>query len=115
MSVIDGLASINQSYIENIKNNSADKIDKNLSKDYTSATEEELMNACKEFEAYFTEQVFKSMKKMVPNSEEKSSSASTLDMFEDLLTREYAKNATETGGLGIAQMLFEQMKRNYDL
>ena len=115
MSAIDGLASINQSYIENIKNNSADKLDKTISKDYASATEEELMNVCKEFESYFTEQVFKSMKKMVPNSDEDSSESSTFDMFEDLLTQEYAKNSAESGGLGIAQMLFEQMKRNYDL
>ena len=73
------------------------------------------MGVCKEFEAYFTEQVFKSMKKMVPESDEKSSGSSALDMFEDLLTQEYAKNGAENGGLGIAQMLFEQMKRNYNL
>lgn len=115
MSSVDGLASINQNYIDNIKNNSTEKIEKNLSIDYASATEEEMMSACKEFESYFTEQIFKSMKKMVPNSDEDSSSSSTLDMFEDMLTQEHAKNSMDSGGLGIAQMLFEQMKRNYDL
>ena len=88
MSTIDGISSINQNYIDNIKNNSIDKIEKKLSKDYASATEEELMSACKEFEAYFTEQIFKSMKKMIPDSEESSSSSSNLDMFEDMLTQE---------------------------
>ena len=82
-------------------------------------TEDELMEVCKEFEAYFTEQVFKSLERMVPESDEESSSTSSyMDYFGDMLTQEYAKSSTESNngkGLGIAQMLYEQMKRNYGL
>ena len=82
----------------------------------SEATDEEMLAACKEFEAYFTEQVFKAMQKMVPESEDGSSSTSYVSMFKDTLTQEYASLASESDGgkgLGIAQMLYEQMKRNY--
>lgn len=72
----------------------------------------ERMNVCKQFEAYFLEQVFKSMEKTVMKTESQSSGVSEYTYFKDMLTQEYAKNATETGGYGIAQMLYESMKRS---
>ena len=98
----------------------ADKLKDTLaSTDYSKSTDDELMAVCKEFESYFTEQVFKSLERMVPESDEESSSVSSYtDYFGDMLTQEYAKNATESNdgkGLGIAQMLYEQMRRNYGL
>lgn len=89
-----------------------------LGKDFSSASKEELYEVCKDFESYFTEQVFKSMQKMIPEREEDSSSTSYINMFKDTLTQEYADLATESNngdGLGIAQMLYEQMKRNYGI
>lgn len=90
-------------------------ISKSSSKDYSKATDEELMDVCKEFEAYFVEQTFKAMEKMIPDNDDTESSASTLNMFKDNLIQEYASSATEGEGLGLAQMLYEQMKRNYNL
>ena len=77
-------------------------------------SDEELMEACKEFEAYFTEQVFKNMRKtMIPQSEEDSGSMSTLkNYFEDELWKNYSSEATKQSDNGLAQMLYEQMKRN---
>lgn len=88
-----------------------------LSGDLSKATDDELMSVCKEFEAYFTEQAFKAMQKMVSESEDKESNSgtSTLEMFKDNLIQEYASSATEGEGLGLAKMLYEQMKRNYSL
>lgn len=85
--------------------------------DYSNASDEELMEACKSFEAYFVEQAFKGMEKMIPENEDDSSSGMNhIDMFKDNLYKEYASAATEQGdGLGIATMLYEQMKRNYDI
>lgn len=93
------------------------KYEETTSKNYAGATDEELMDACKEFEAYFLEQMFKSMQKMIPTSESESSSNKMLtDYYKEQLTAEYATTATDNGdGVGIAKMLFEQMKRNYDL
>ena len=109
----DLLSGVSSYYDKYTKNN---KMKDKLSSDYTSATDDEMMEVCKEFEAYFTEQVFKAMQKMVPESDDGSSSTSYVSMFKDTLTQEYASLASESDGgkgLGIAQMLYEQMKRNY--
>ena len=121
---LDGLYSqYSDMYNSNAAKDSAkaDKLKDTLSKtDYSKSTDDELMAVCKEFESYFTEQVFKSLERMVPESDEDSSSSmsSYMDYFGDMLTQEYAKSATESNdgkGLGIAQMLYEQMRRNYGL
>ena len=69
------------------------------------------MDVCKSFEAYFLEQVFKSMEKTVMKDESSSGQSGYTNIFKDQLLQEYANNATETGGYGIAQMLYESMKR----
>ncbi len=74
-----------------------------------SASDEELMEVCKSFEAYLLEQVMKEMKKSVHNEEDQND---YLEQFGDMLYEEYAKKATEGPGLGLAQMLYEAMKRN---
>ena len=72
------------------------------------------MDACKQFEAYFLEQMFKEMVKTIPKSENSSGSTnSMLDYFKDEMIQQVAADSTEQNSLGLAQMLFEQMKRNY--
>ena len=102
------------------KTSATDKLQNTLeNKDYSKSNDEELMNVCKEFESYFVEQVFKALEKMVPeNKDESSTTSSYMDYFGDMLTQEYAAAVTESDngrGLGIAQMLYEQMKRNYNM
>ena len=83
-------------------------------KDYSAASGDELLEVCKDFEAYMVEQVMKQMEKMIPKSEEKSNSY--LEYFGDTMIQEMASTICESNngeGLGIAQMLYEQMKRNY--
>mgnify|MGYP000674328127 FL=1 len=85
-------------------------------KDMSQATDEELMDACKQFEAYFLEQMFKEMMKTIPESEDTSSSNSQLmDYYKDEMVQQIASDSTEQNSLGLAQMLYEQMKRNYNL
>lgn len=115
MTGIDSLAGYTSTYLDHVKNQTqASSTSGAAEKDYSNATEEELLEACKEFEAYFVEQMFKAMRATVPKSES-STSASALDMFEDNLYQEYAKQTADSGQLGLAQQLFEQMKRNYNL
>lgn len=91
----------------------ASKLRQQLGTDFARATDDELMNACKQFESYFLEQVFKEMVKTIP-SEETSGSASTMkDYYKDQMLQNLAAESTEQNGLGLAQMLYEQMKRNY--
>lgn len=116
-SYLNGLSDVFNDYSDIYnKNSSAGNIKNKLeSTDYSKSTDDELMDACKEFEAYFVEQAFKAMQKMVPENEEGSSS-DYMEYFGDTLVQEYVKSATNQGdGFGIANMLYEQMKRNYGL
>lgn len=98
------------------KNQTASKLETELDKDFTKKTEDELMDACKEFEAYFLEMMFKEMMKTIPKDEESSSfSNNMLDYYQDSMLQELAADSTETNSLGLAQTLYEQMKRNYNL
>ena len=80
----------------------------------SNATDDELMEVCKEFEAYFTEQVYKEMLKTVPKHEGEKTSA-LVDYFKDMTVSQIAKDtANEGNGVGLAQSLYEQMRRNYE-
>ncbi|MCM1043978.1 MAG: rod-binding protein [Candidatus Gastranaerophilales bacterium] len=95
---------------------SASKLEGQLGKDYSEATDDELMDVCKQFEAYFLEQVMKAMVKTIPSQESESSSTnSLLSYYKDEMIKEVASESTERSGLGLAQSLYEQMKRNYGL
>ena len=39
----------------------------------------------------------------------------TSDYYKDMMVQEISKQSTEKESLGLAQMLYEQMKRNYDM
>ena len=73
---------------------------------------QELMGACKQFEAYFLEQVFKEMQKSVEalKTDESGSNKQLVDFFKDQTLQDLTKTSTETQGLGLAQMLYENMK-----
>ena len=75
-----------------------------------SATDEELMEVCKEFEAYLVEQVFDRMKEAMTDSEEEESDY--LSYFGDMMYQEYANTIAQNGELGLAQQLYESMKQN---
>ena len=85
--------------------------------DYTKSSDDELLAVCKEFEAYFVEQMFKEMQKTVDvfKDEDSDPNGNLVDFFKDNAIQELAGLQTEREGLGLAQMLYEQMKRNYDL
>ena len=114
---IGGLNSNYTDYLTSgVKNRQADALRDQLKTDYSKATDEELMNACKQFEAYFLEQVFKGMQKTVPESQFSSSATSSLvDYYKDNMIQELAKQSTETNSIGLAQTMYEQMKRNYSM
>lgn len=77
-----------------------------LSKD---TDDETLMEACKSFETYLVEQVYKEMEKTVKDEEDENE---YLACFGDTLIEEYAKATTESGSLGLAQKLYESIKNN---
>ncbi|MCR5674269.1 MAG: hypothetical protein K6G16_01025 [Lachnospiraceae bacterium] len=78
---------------------------------------QELMGACKQFEAYFLEQVFKEMQKSVDalKTDESGSNKQLVDYFKGQTLQDFTKMSTETQGLGFAQMLYENMKHTAGL
>jgi Rod binding domain-containing protein len=52
----------------------------------------------------------------VPQAEESTGANSTLmELTREQMIQEMAATSTEQNGLGLAQSLYEQMKRNYSL
>lgn len=95
-STIGGSSSVEAgSLTDNIKNASSD---------------EEMLEACKSFESYMLEQMYKSMEATVEKDEEDEGSNEYTNMFGDTLYQKYAEATVEAGGIGIAQMLYESMK-----
>ena len=118
MSDID-FSSINSAYSQFITDSAKSAqnamMKSGLKTDMSKASDDELMSACKKFESYFLEQCFKEMTKTVGKEEFTSSSTSTMvDYFKDEMLKEAATQSTEQNSLGLAQMLYEQMKRNYE-
>lgn len=99
--------------------NSASSLKKtleNTQKSGSTATEDELLDACKEFEAYFVEQVIKEVKKTIPESDEEDSYAGQLtDYFMDSVIEDVAEKIVDQSGGTLANQLYEQMKRNYGI
>ena len=104
-------------YTSQIANSAVNKTGDNWSKnDYTKATDEELMEACKDFESYLWEQVLSEMTKSVNFGIDAESSSSTMvDYFKDEAMKEVASQITESTTSSLAQSLYEQMKRNYEV
>lgn len=77
-------------------------------------TDEELLDACKEFENYLWEQVIKSMKATVDITGEDDSASKMVDTFMDTAISDVAKSLTEQnlGPGSLAMQMYEQMKRN---
>lgn len=111
---ISNIASMYTDVYSTAANQSATKLQNKLGNyDYTTSTDEELMDACKEFEAYFVEQMFKAMMKTVPTDENVSNYTSSItDYYKDEMVKTLAQDSTGQNSLGLAQMLYEQMKRN---
>lgn len=112
---IGGLNTEYQNYMSRSSEASA-KIDQIRNTDYADATDEEMMNACKQFEEYFVEMTLKEVFKTVDlfgMGESTSGAMSTSkDLMKDSMVRKFAEQITEESNLGLAQQLYESMKRN---
>lgn len=108
---------LNALYNNNYTTGSTNSLEETLQSDLSQATDDELMKVCKDFESYFVEQMFKAMQKMVPESDEDQSASTKQlqDYYKDEMVKTMAESSTENSSLGLAQTLYEQMKRNYNL
>ncbi|MDE7022081.1 MAG: hypothetical protein K2P23_14450 [Lachnospiraceae bacterium] len=85
------------------------------------AAEAELLEACKQFEAYLWEQVLKGMEKTAKmfsdDEDEEGYAGNMVGVFQDTFVQEMASQVTSEsqGANSLAQTLFEQMKRTYSV
>ena len=83
------------------------------------AEDAELLEACKQFEAYLWEKVLKEMDKSVKlfkgDDEEEGYAGNMVDTFKDTYIQTIATQMTEEGqgANSLSQTLYEQMKRTY--
>ena len=115
---INGLNTDYTNYTNYLSQSSAAsaRMDQIKNKDYANATDEELMDACKQFEEYFVEMTLKEVFKTVDlfgMGESSSGAMSTSkDLMKDSIVQKFAEKITEESNLGLAQQLYESMKRN---
>lgn len=84
----------------------------------SSSTEDELLDACKQFEAYLWEQILKEVDKSVNlfGVESTGSYASNMvDTFSDTLVQDLSEKLTSGKENTLAMTLYEQLKRNYGI
>ncbi len=116
MNVTDISTNYVTSMLDNSISSAAVANAKRAAADVTNASkedDEELMNACKNFEEYFIEQILKEGFKTInrDTSGMAASSQSLLSYYEDGFAKEVASAATDHGGYGLAQLMYEQMHR----
>lgn len=119
LSGINGLTDYS-GYINSANEASTQALQNRLNNTVSEASsDDELLEACKEFESYLWEQVFKEMEKtakVFSDDEDKDGYASNMvDYFKDSVIQEISNQATNQGANSVAQMLYEQMKRNYNI
>ena len=115
-------------YILSSNKNSTNALENKLNsvsvKDAEQTQEEveaELLEACKQFEAYLWEQVLKGMEKTAKmfsdDEDEEGYAGNMVGVFQDTFVQEMASQVTSEsqGANSLAQTLFEQMKRTYSV
>ena len=112
---INGLNTDYSKYMSQSSKASA-KMDQFKNMDYANATDEELMGACKQFEEYFVEmtlkEVFKTVDLFGMNESTSNAMSMSKDLMKDSMVRTFAEKITEESNLGLAQQLYESMRRN---
>ena len=119
MSNIDTSSYLENSYLTSYTGDAATASANKVSDQIKNAsTNEEALEACKEFEAYMIQQIYKNMeeaaKVLTEDDEEKDSTTSGyMDMFSDTYLQDLTKNMMANGqGIGLAEKLYKSMVDN---
>jgi flagellar protein FlgJ len=71
---------------------------------------QELKEACRQFEAYFLQQMLKGMRATAPQGGFIPKSYAR-EIYEGMLDEEYAEKMSEAGGIGLAKLLYDDLIR----
>ncbi len=108
---------IGDTYLTNYSLTANDAVSDRLSEQVQSAqSDEQMLDACKQFESYLVQQMFKSMQesaKVFSDEDEDDNSTDYVNMFQDNYLETIAEQMVNSGqGLGIAEQLYDSMKAN---
>lgn len=104
---INGLSAIESLNMKNSINKEA-AFEDILKEAVDKKDEELLMKACKDFESVMVSMVLRNMRATVPKDSLYGESLS-MDVFTSMLDDEYAKEISEAGGFGLADLLFKEL------
>jgi len=107
-------------YMTDTSRVATENLQKNLQNADKAAKQKEddaLFDACKQFEAYLWEQVYKEMQKTVNlfGDDEDGYASNMVDYFKDSAIQQISEQTATQGSNSLAQMLYEQAKINYGL
>lgn len=108
------VSSIGDTYFLNYSPEAADAVSDRVTKQIQDAeTDEETLDACKQFEAYMIQQMFKSMQESAKIfSDDDDDGNDYVTMFQDNYLASIAEQMVNSGqGLGIAEQLYESTMR----
>ena len=114
-----GAQALTEYAMQESKNASTQAIQNKIQSTSSQSTDSELWEACKSFEAYFLEQMFKEMQKSVdaikPDTGADKSTSTLVDYFKDQTLQDICATSADMQSNGFAAMLYENLKRTYDI
>ena len=78
------------------------------------SSDEELMNVCKNFEAYFVQKIIEQAKKSIAGEDEEEQ-GEYMKYFGDMRNEQYANIIAESGSVGLAQQLYDSIKSSNNM
>ena len=110
------VSAIGDTYFTNYSTEANDAVSQKMTSQIQDAeTDEEMLDACKQFESYLVQQMFKSMEESakVFSDDDEDNSNDYVNMFQDNYLSAIADQMVNSGqGLGIADKLYESMVNN---
>ncbi len=115
--MIDNISGINTKNILDLnsvkKNNiESESFKENLNNAIQKGDEKDLKEACLQFESYFLNMMFKSMRKTVISGEGIFKKSNAENIFQEMLDQEMTKKMANQGGIGLADMMYKQLSRD---
>ncbi len=83
-----------------------------LSEAVTEENTEEVKKACVEFETYFLQTMMKEMRKTIITEDSFIKENNAEKIYKEYLDNELMKQASEMGGVGLADSMFESLSKN---
>ena len=114
MSSVLDTASLYGTYGQTVSNATASSLQSTLGNVGAASSDDELMSACKSFEAYFVQKILEQAKSSIVGKDEEDE-GEYMQYFGDLMNQQYANMIADSGSVGLAQQLYDSMKQNYNL